>query len=186
MDWGRFRETFCRPYRTGNPRARHHQRGRRQPHISRLRRRVAREISGIGKGVRRDGGRGGAPPHHAVRALPVEIRRIPAVDPTAGRQGLHPEAAALAHVAAQPRRGAQVRREHGVRGDALLPPRRGNDPGHVGASTPGRACRGRGPARGPRPQARRANPDSERARQGGRNRTADVRAAIRAARVSPD
>src|SRR5262249_34350279 len=175
------RETLCRPDRTGNPRACHHQRGRGQPYLSRLRRRAAREISVLGQGLRRDGGRGGAPPHHAVRPLPDEIRRIPAADPPPGRQGLHSEEAAVAHAPAQSRRGAQVRREHGVRSGAILPARHGHDARHLGAPAPGRTRRGRGGARKPGPQARPTNLDAQRARQGGRNRAAHVLAAIRAA-----
>ena len=39
---------------------------------------------------------------HAVRPLPLEVRRLPAADPPPGREGLHPEEAALAGAAARP------------------------------------------------------------------------------------
>src|SRR4029078_548190 len=81
------REAIFRSERAGGVGARHHQRGRRQPHLPRLRRGLARAIPLLSQGVRRDGRGGGAPPQHAVRPLPAEIRRIPAADPPPGRAG---------------------------------------------------------------------------------------------------
>ena len=64
----------------------------------------ARAISVLRKGIRRDGGRGSASPHDAVRPLPQEIRRLSAADPPPGRQGFHPaQVFALADAAARPR-----------------------------------------------------------------------------------
>ncbi len=111
-----------------------------------------------------------------------EIRRLPAADPAPGRQGLHPaQQAALADAAARPRRGAQVRREHGIRGRALLSQGRGDHARRLDPQAADRARRDRGRAREPRAQARRDNPHHGRARQRGRNRAAHVPAAIRAA-----
>ena len=84
------------------------------------------------------------PPHQAVRPLPQEIRRLPAADPPPGRQGLHPaQVVALADAAARPRRGAQVRREHGIRGRALLSQGGGDRARRLGARIAGQARRGR-------------------------------------------
>ena len=64
---------------------------------------AARAVPLLRQGVRRDGGGRGAPPHHAVRPLPAEIRRLPAADPPPGRQRFHPAqgVAALADAAAR-------------------------------------------------------------------------------------
>src|SRR3974390_3785488 len=74
----------------------HHQRGRGQPDLPRLRRGPACAISGLSQDVRRDGRRGGAPPQPAVRPLQAEIRRLLPADPPPGRQGLRPPQATLA------------------------------------------------------------------------------------------
>ena len=134
------------------------------------------------QGIRRDGGRGSAPPHDAVRSLPEEVRRLSAADPPPGREGLPaPEAAAVADAAARARGGAQVRREHGVRGRALLPQGGGKRARRLGAATADRACGSRSRPREPRAQAQPGNSHQGRARQGRRDRAAHVRAAICAA-----
>src|SRR5437868_9531160 len=61
------REALCRPERARDPRPRDLERGGGQPHLSQLRRRPARKIPGIGESLRRDGRRGGAASHPAVR-----------------------------------------------------------------------------------------------------------------------
>src|SRR3954453_21112507 len=109
--WSSFRgpgETLCRTIRTRNPGPGHFQRRGRQPHLSRLFGGPARAVPRFGQGVRRDGRRGGAPPHYAVRPLPLEIRRLPAADPPPGRQGFRSAKAALAGAATRTRRRAQI------------------------------------------------------------------------------
>ena len=114
--------------------------------------------------------------------LPRKIRRIPAADPPSGREGLRAPQADLAGAAARPRRGAQIRRQHGIRDRALLSQGGGERARRVGARVADRSGRGRGQAREPRRSARREDPDAEHAQRRGRDRAAHVRAAIRAAR----
>ena len=115
-----------------------------------------------------------------------EVRRVPAADPPPGRQRLHPaQQAALADAAARPRRGAQVRREHGIRGRALLSQGGRNHARRLGPQAPDRARRDRGRAREPRAQARRNHPDHGRARQGGRDRSAACSCCNTCSRASP-
>ena len=119
---------------------------------------------------------------HAARHVPRQVRRIPAADPPPGRQRLHPAQQPLWLM--RPLGLDEVRKfaEHdGIRGRALLPQGGRSRARHLGPQAAHRARRGRGQARGPGAQARRNHPDQGRPRQGGRDRTPHVRAAIRAA-----
>ena len=134
------------------------------------------------QGVRRDGRRGGAPPHHAVRSLPQKFGEyLPLIRRQDVKGFIQPKRAAVADAAARARRGAQVRREHGIRGRALLPQGRGNRARRLGAQAADRTGRGRGRARNAGAQARPRR-SSPRARAPRRTRpSAHVHAAIRAA-----
>ena len=124
--------------------------------------------------------------HHRTMLFDLyraEIRRISAADPPAGRSGLFAsQAAAVADAPARARGRAQVRREHGVRGRALLPQGGGQRARRLGAAIADRTRRSGGRTREPRAQAHRKHPHQGRARERRRDRAAHVRAAIRAAR----
>lgn len=167
-------ETFCRPVRTGNPRPRHQQRRRGQPHLSRHRGGVARGISDLRRDVRPHGGRGTPASRPIARPLSQEIRRLCSACPPAGRERLCAASPGLAGAAARARSGAQIRRDRRIRERPFLPQGRRADQRPRGARFADAARGSRGRTREARGSAGRPHPYARGARQGGRDRTADT------------